>query len=342
MSQSPQILFIIALVALSALATAVLIRLMQPLLARYALARPNARSSHLVPTPQGGGLPIVMVATVVMLCLAALDWPQFRQPWLWSVLASVVGLAVIGAVDDLRPLPVVPRLILQVGVASLLVATLPLSTRIVPWVPSAIENAVLVVGLVWFINLTNFMDGIDWMLVVEVIPICLLLIIFGMTDLVPQISVMMPIVAVMLGGVFGFAPFNRHAAKLFMGDVGSLPIGAVLGWLMILLACAGHWAAALILPLYFLADATFTLGRRYVSGERVSQAHRTHFYQIATQRGYTVPQVTARVFALNLALGGLALVAVAVPLLAVDGLCLAVAMAITCALLWSFERGCAR
>ena len=88
------------------------------------------------------------------------------------------------------------------------------------------------------------------------------------------------------GAMIGFAPFNRPVAQLFLGDVGSLPIGLLLGWLLILLAGGGHLAAALLLPLYYLADATITLLRRLVKGEKVTQAHRTHFYQRAMDNGF--------------------------------------------------------
>ena len=96
-------------------------------------------------------------------------------------------------------------------------------------------------------------------------------------------------------------------ARLFLGDVGSLPIGLLLGWLLVLLAGNGHLAAALLLPLYYLADATLTLLRRIANGEPFWQAHRTHFYQRATDRGFSVPAIVARVFAVNVALVALAI-----------------------------------
>ena len=100
----------------------------------------------------------------------------------------------------------------------------------------------------------------------------------------------------LLGALIGFAPFNRPVARLFLGDVGSLPLGLVAGWLLALLADKGHLAAALLLPLYYLADATITLLRRLARGERVWQAHRTHFYQRATDNGFTRAGRSSRVF----------------------------------------------
>ena len=88
------------------------------------------------------------------------------------------------------------------------------------------------------------------------------------------------------GATIGFAPFNRPIARLFLGDVGSLPIGLLLGWLLILFAGTGHIAAALLLPLYYVADTTITLIRRLIMGRKITQAHRDHFYQLAVRRGW--------------------------------------------------------
>ena len=115
------------------------------------------------------------------------------------------------------------------------------------------------------------------------------------------------------GGLIGFAPFNRPVARIFLGDVGSLPIGLLFGWLLVLVAGNGHLAAALILPLYYLADATLTLLRRIANREPFWQAHRTHFYQRATDRGFSVPEIVARVFVVNLALVALAVASVLWP-----------------------------
>jgi UDP-N-acetylmuramyl pentapeptide phosphotransferase/UDP-N-acetylglucosamine-1-phosphate transferase len=102
-------------------------------------------------------------------------------------------------------------------------------------------------------------------------------------------------------------------ARIFLGDVGSLPIGLLCAWLLFLVAGSGHLAAALVLPLYYLADATLTLFRRAMRGEKVWQAHRTHFYQRATDKGWTVPDIVAHVFGVNTVLVVLAAVSVLWP-----------------------------
>jgi len=299
-----------ALVFLVAAATSVgLILLLKPALARYALARPNARSSHKIPTPQGGGIAVVAATFAGVLAGAALASiaPDMLRA-LWPLAAAVVLLAAVGAGDDIFHIPVGPRLILQFVAVGLVVAALPDDARIIPRLPWWFERAALLIGGVYVVNLVNFMDGIDWMTVAEVVPVtaglCALFW-FGALPLRDAI-----IAAALLGAVAGFAPFNRPVAKLFLGDVGSLPIGLLLFWLLLQLATRGHVAAALLLPLYYLADATVTLRRRLAKGENVLQAHRSHFYQRATDLGFSVGEVVARVFAVNLLLAALAIVSV--------------------------------
>jgi len=334
-----ELVLALALVAGAAVATAVIIIVLKPLLRRYALARPSARSSHSVPTPQGGGIGVVATVLIVIVGACALDVPGFRQPWALALGLSMVVLGIMGAVDDIRPQPVLPRLILQLAAAAALVLTLPGPGRVAPWLPLPIEVPLLVVGLVWFINLTNFMDGIDELTVAEMVPICAALAAVGATGAVPPLTGLMPITLAAIGALLGFAPFNRHVARLFLGDVGSLPIGALVGFLLLVLAAAGHLAAALILPLYYLADATITLLRRWWRKERVLEAHRSHFYQLATERGFSVPGVTCRVLGLNVVLALLAFWSVWDRSPATGTIAFLIALGATGAVLRGFYRG---
>jgi UDP-N-acetylmuramyl pentapeptide phosphotransferase/UDP-N-acetylglucosamine-1-phosphate transferase len=123
--------------------------------------------------------------------------------------------------------------------------------------------------------------------------------------------------AALLGAMLGFAPFNRPVAKVFLGDVGSLPIGLLLGWCLLELAYSNNLTAALLLPLYYLADATVTIFRRLAAGEKIWTAHRSHYYQRATDNGFTVTTVVGIVFVLNLVLVGFAVASTVTQLLAV-------------------------
>ena len=281
-----------------------LLLLLRPVLRRHALAHPNARSSHKTPTPQGGGIAVIAATVGVVIVSRLFGVPGIGGHSVWLVLAATAFIAVVGAIDDVRSIAVMPRLALQAIAVVIVLAALPGDLRVVPLFPYWLERAVLGLGILWFVNLTNFMDGIDWMTVAEVVPLSAGLALFGLMGALPRDAT---IVALALcGAVIGFAPVNRPVARLFLGDVGSLPIGLLLGWMLVVLAGAGHFAAALLLPLYYLADATITLLRRLAKGEPIMQAHRSHFYQRATDRGYGVCQIVGRVFLLNIALIALA------------------------------------
>src|SRR5215468_8083603 len=250
-----------------------LVLLLRPWLERYAMVRPNARSSHYQPTPQGGGIAVVVATLVVA----------------WG--AVVLSPALLHN---------------QAGQFLAVITALPNELQILPHVPWSIERACLLLAGVWFVNLVNFMDGIDWMTVAEFVPVTGAIALLGLVGAVEPLPAL--VAAALVGAMVGFAPFNRPVAQVFLGDVGSLPIGLLLGWLLVELAAMGHLAAAFILPLYYLADATITLALRIVRGEPFWQAHRTHFYQRATDHGLAVREIVTRVFLANLALAALALV----------------------------------
>jgi UDP-N-acetylmuramyl pentapeptide phosphotransferase/UDP-N-acetylglucosamine-1-phosphate transferase len=146
------------------------------------------------------------------------------------------------------------------------------------------------------------------------------------------------IAAALCGAMLGFAPSNRPVAKVFLGDVGSLPIGLLLGWCLLQLAWHHQVAAALLLPLYYLADATLTLLRRMARREPFWAAHRTHFYQRATDNGFTVPRVIGEVFLLNLVLAALAMIAAVTATVAADAVSFLAGALAVAIVLYRFSR----
>jgi UDP-N-acetylmuramyl pentapeptide phosphotransferase/UDP-N-acetylglucosamine-1-phosphate transferase len=322
----------------AAVATYGTIALARPYLRSYALAHPDQRSSHKVPTPQGGGI-FVVATTVAAVALAAYLQSSSAGVTLslaW-VLAATVALAILGAVDDIRVLRALPRLILQTVAVAVVVATLPAGLHIIPALPWWIERLGILLAILWFVNLVNFMDGIDWMTVAESVPVTAALAAFGLMGALPREATA---VAFALGGaMIGFAPFNRPVARLFLGDVGSLPIGLLLGWLLVQLAGSGHLAAALLLPLYYIADSTITLLRRLAKSEQIMQAHRSHFYQRATNGGFSVYGIVGRVFLLNCTLVALAAATVLMSSLLVQAAASATGCILVGLLLRQFARG---
>jgi UDP-N-acetylmuramyl pentapeptide phosphotransferase/UDP-N-acetylglucosamine-1-phosphate transferase len=326
-----------ALVVAAALSTGLIV-LLRPLLRRHALAQPNARSSHREPTPQGGGIAVITATIVVTIVGGGVlgEMHSAAAVEVFTVLAATAFIAVVGGIDDLRPMPVAPRLMLQLLAIALVIAAMPTDLRLVPSIPWWAERLCLLVVLAWFVNLVNFMDGIDWMTVAEVVPLTATVVLLGQPAAVPPPSTILALA--LLGAMLGFAPFNKPVAKLFLGDVGSLPIGLLLGWLLLQLARDGQPAAALLLPLYYLADASVTLIRRVAAGEPFWQAHRSHFYQRACDLGFGVPDIVRRVFLTNLALAGLAFLTVAKPDPVVVMVSLMTGVALVAWLLASFAR----
>jgi UDP-N-acetylmuramyl pentapeptide phosphotransferase/UDP-N-acetylglucosamine-1-phosphate transferase len=331
----------LAIVSAAVVLSAGLIVALGPWLARYALAKPNPRSSHKAPTPQGGGIAVIGATLVVS--GAALFFSASTNAHAWPllvILAAVLLIAAVGAMADKHPIAPAPRLVLQTFAVAAVLATLPPELRLLPILPWWGERILLLIGTLWFVNLVNFMDGLDWMTVVEVVPITAALAALGLLGYLPRENTVISLT--LCGAVIGFAFFNRPVAKLFLGDVGSLPIGLLLGWLLLVLAGNGGRAAAILLPLYYLADSTLTLLRRALNGEPVWQAHRSHFYQSATDLGFRVIDVVARVFAVNVALAALALVTILLPSPATDIAAASVGMALVAWLLVVFARGPAR
>jgi UDP-N-acetylmuramyl pentapeptide phosphotransferase/UDP-N-acetylglucosamine-1-phosphate transferase len=335
-----------SLTALAALATLIsaavlsssLILASGPWLGRYGVAQPNARSSHNLPTPQGGGFAVV-AATVAVSTGALCFSPAARanSAALTVLLAAVLLIAAVGVLADKRPIAPAPRLILQTFAVMAALSTLPPELRLLPVLPWWTERILLAVGTLWFVNLVNFMDGLDWMTVVEVVPIAATIAAIGFLGILPLQTIVISLS--LCGATIGFAFFNRPVARLFLGDVGSLPIGLLLGWLLLVLAGSGGRAAAVLLPLYYFADSTITLLRRAANREVVWEAHRSHFYQRATDRGFRVVDVVARVFVVNVALAALALGTLLVPSSAMDIVALGAGSALVGGLLIVFTRG---
>jgi len=299
----PQLLLSSFAVVAAAMLSAVITWALLPWLLRHALAKPNARSSHRIPTPQGAGIAVIG-ATLVVTCALVARADAVNLNIVAAIIAASLFMAIVGFADDVKSIPVLPRLILQAVAVGTIVLTAPGELRIVPACPLWIERGLLLLAGLWFVNLVNFMDGLDWMTVAEVVPITAAMVLLGWFGEFPRSATI--VAAALCGAMVGFAPFNRPVAKVFLGDVGSLPIGLLLGWCLLQLAYNQQIVAALLLPLYYLSDATVTLLRRLKRGERFWTAHRSHFYQRATENGLTVLRVVSEVFALNVTLAVLA------------------------------------
>lgn len=272
------------------------------------LDQPNERSSHAVPVPRGGGLALIPLLLVAWLLWSALGPPL--PPGFFAVILGAVGLAAVSWLDDRRGLSAGLRLGAQaLAVAFGLIAMSDAGLVFQGILPPVLDRLLAGLCWLWFVNLFNFMDGIDGITGVETTSVALGLAVVAFTSLLPLSQTVLPLL--MVAAVLGFLPWNWQPAKVFLGDVGSVPLGFLLGWLLLLVAAQGMWAVAIILPLYYWVDASLTLTKRALRREKIWQAHREHAYQRAVQGGVSHAGVCLRVLTCNLVLVVLAYYAVA-------------------------------
>ena len=298
---------IIASFLAAAVASAFLLAIItRALPANFLGAAITERSNHTQPARQLGGLaivPVIIVSLWVFGPVSGLDL-QFLSA---TTIAAVV-LWVVGFLDDRHHLPETIRLASQLVASAVAVYGLGADFRLLPeLLPFLLERGLLVLALVYFINLTNFMDGLDLMVVSGLgVPLSLLALfaVFGLAAFGTG-SLAAPIA----GSLAGFAIFNRPKASVFLGDSGSLPIGLLSGLAFFRL---GHdlsvWAG-LILPLFFIADATSTLFMRLAAGDNIFAAHSKHAYQVAKRSGWSVWDIVISAGVLNVILGACAIAA---------------------------------
>ncbi|MCK6450200.1 MAG: glycosyltransferase family 4 protein [Alphaproteobacteria bacterium] len=269
------------------------------LAARAILDRPNERSSHTRPTPRGGGIAVIGTLVPAWIAIALIEDQARLVDFLVPAIAA--ALALLSWRDDRAGLPVPVRFAAQAAAVVATLAAVPdLTNGFDPFLRGWPGTVLIALAWIWFINLYNFMDGIDGIAGVETASIGLGVVAAASAAMLDWSVAAMGITAV--AAALGFLRWNRHPAQIFLGDVGSIPLGYLLGWLLLLLAVQGQWAAALILPAYYLADATLTLLGRLVRGERVWQAHRSHFYQRAAASGWSHGQVVQRIAFADIAL----------------------------------------
>jgi Fuc2NAc and GlcNAc transferase len=267
---------------------------------------PNSRSSHIRPVPRGGGVAIVAAFIVALVALAG------NAPLLVVVVPGASAVAAIGWFDDRRGAS--PRVRAAVHLVAAIWAVawlgglpgLQFGTGHIPLGPFGAVLAV--VGVVWFLNLFNFMDGIDGIAASQAVLIGL---VAGLIAWLNDDRSLATAWLLLAGSAAGFMVWNWPPARIFMGDVGS----GFLGYCMAVLALFGErsgsvpLAAWIVLVAVFGFDATVTLVRRLIHGERVYEAHRRHAYQRAVVSGFTHRTVTLAAAALTTLLGVAALVA---------------------------------
>ena len=236
---------------------------------------PNERSSHTLPTPRGGGLGII-----ILFILSLFYFYDSIDISLFYALLCVIPIAVISFVDDIFTLSSTLRVSVQsisaIGAIYLLGGVNHIDFLIFDldgwWL-----NILAFMTIIWLTNLYNFLDGIDGYASSQAVMVGLGLFIFFQN----------PLGLVIVSISLGFLMFNWHKASIFMGDVGSASLGFIFAVFVFYDTSSGNILIWMILLSLFWIDASVTLVRRYINGEKITQAHRKHAYQRLVQSGWS-------------------------------------------------------
>lgn len=244
---------------------------------RRAVAVPNERSSHTLPTPTGGGLQFAPAIVMSLLIAGFAGAEGVFVPAIAALIAMFCGL-----VDDIRHLRPLVKMGVMTAVGLFLAFLTPLESLALPHV-GTIAFGVLAIPLTlfWlagFTNAFNFMDGIDGIASLTAIISAAT---YAVAGVITDDATLALVGAVTAGASLGFLPWNFPKARIFMGDAGSLPLGLLLAYCAVLADASGviPFPASVLLLGPFIFDSGFTLLRRAVRGERVWEAHREHLYQ---------------------------------------------------------------
>ena len=254
-----------------------------PKLREIAAQQSNSRTGESEPTPLGGGLPLVG-SLLAILALWGLAFGSDGLPGLWTVLVGAVLLAMVFWRDDQERLPPGLRLAVQLAAVLLaiggMVGAQPVTQGFLPlWA----DLAVTALAWILFIGLFDFMDGLDGIAAVETISIAFGAAVLALLGDWPLATLALALL--LIGGAAGFLPWNWYPAKVSLGGVGTLPLGFLLGWLLVIAAGEGAWAAAAILPAFYYADAAVTLLLRLMNRKKPWRAQRSHAYRRGLDQG---------------------------------------------------------
>ena len=253
-----------------------------------ALDLPNQRSLHTRPTPKGGG--IVIVGTVSLASVSLMWWVSGMNGIFVALTISALGFGAVGWWDDHRSLRIRTKLLVQIAVGVVVVWLIDLPRELefsgleIPALFPFLAAPIALLWIIWMTNLYNFMDGVDGLVASQTIFSSI--VIAGWFLLYGDVEMALFCLALAGAGI-GFLVLNWSPARVFLGDVGSLTLGVVFALLALHGVAKYQIPVSAFLLLYgvFLFDATVTLGRRCLTGERWWEAHATHFYQRAVRSG---------------------------------------------------------
>ncbi|WP_375318967.1 MraY family glycosyltransferase [Candidatus Tisiphia endosymbiont of Oplodontha viridula] len=266
---------------------------------------PNPRRTHNRITPRGGGLAIVIV-----LIIGLITYEYFTTKTLINSIKIVPLLLIISTIsflDDLISVPVFIRLIIHI-ICSTIGIIIFLSPALLfhHELPLYVDFVLSIIYLTTFLNIYNFLDGIDGISGAESIhlSITILILCYLKHDIIININFIIVLNVIILACSIGFLIFNWHPAKIFIGDVGSISLGFLLGLCLILISASSIdlFIASSIASLYYMTDGGLTILIRLLNKEKIWQPHLKHFFQKAVRNGKTHREVVCRIIICNILL----------------------------------------
>ncbi len=301
---------VLALLCLSAFALSWILTawLRGRLVTKNIMDKPNERSMHKTPVPRGGGIAVMATIIAGMLFFV----PSLPVMTILPLLGGLALLLAVSWADDKSHIHPAFRLALHLIAAVLGSLALPDGAMLCGGIlPFWADRLIMILGWGWFMNLYNFMDGIDGITGTQTICCALGAGLFLSTTAIPGTPFLLALCALLVGACLGFLMLNWHPAKIFLGDVGSVPLGFLVGFLLLKIATMGtaYLLPALLIPLYYLADSGLTITKRLCQGKKIWQAHREHFYQRAALGEKSPVPVVLWILAANVGLGASAYLA---------------------------------
>ena len=292
---------------------------------------PSKRRAHDKITPRGGGLAFVLIYSILL--------PSFEYFVVGSiddsvlVLQMLIPISVVSFWDDISHVMIPLRLLIHVLCSCLAIMWLVHPSSILRYeIPVYLDLAIGAFALLTFLNIYNFMDGIDGITVSQSLhySVTILLLCSVRYDLIPNVDMVIVTTIIIGGWSFGFIYFNWQPAKIFLGDVGSISLGFLIGICLLIIASASAklFAASVIASLYYIADGGVTILIRIVKGEKTWEPHLQHFFQKSVKGGKSHKRTVKRIMKCNTLLMLLAIQSLYYPMISIIGATLVVTVTI--------------
>lgn len=280
-----------------------LTRIMVSVMAKFDIVdRPSNRRVHNIVTPRGAGIGFVLILSVLMPLFEYFSFDTISNSE--RILQIFLPIALVSFWDDIYNVMIPIRLLVHILCSALAVMWVIHPDRLFHYeIPGNLDLAIGAFALLTFVNIYNFLDGIDGITAVQSIQlsVTILILCYLRSDVVPEVGLISALASIVLGWSLGFLYFNWQPAKIFLGDVGSIGLGFILGICLLKVATTGErlFASCVIASLYYIADGGLTILIRILKREKIWQPHLQHFFQKAVKRDKSHKKVVIRIMKCN-------------------------------------------